>query len=376
MKSPIFLLLSLPLVFLPGAAHSEESDLLFQGARYPIEIAVSPETPVGAVIYETPLAEVRSGDYDTVLIEGLMPDPGVMLQVQLQNGAASKTYDKPVLHRFPNGRFWAKYKVAAFTREPLKITVLNAGVSQKHTLSLYNAEVFSAAAERENQSAGLPADHQPGPELALPKSLPFPITRRAAWKAAPPKKSYTEHTPALFTLHHTAAHSPADRAAAVEEMQFIQDYHQNGKGWIDIAYHFLISPQGDIFEGRPIGVVGAHVANRNANNVGISIMGNYHPPADQRPTQKVLNAIATIGRYLKTTYKIDKSNFFAHREIGSTDCPGDNLYAKMPGLKTQIFRSAVLEPAVAVRADASFDGTPAGEFPALNQLIGCLADSL
>jgi hypothetical protein len=367
MKLSALLLLTASLTFISGSGRCEETTLLFQGAAYPLKITVSPETPVGAVIYETPLSRAPLADYDTVLVEGMMPDPRIKLQVRMKNGSVFKTYERSVIHRFPNGRFWVKYKLGALTREPLKITVLNNGVGKKHILTIYGAEIFSEAAEKESASLEITPDYQPGPELSALKELSFPMVRRAVWKAAAPKKPYAQHTPKLFTLHHTEGHSPADYEAALQEMRFLQDYHQNGKGWIDIAYHFLVSPQGDIFEGRPIGVVGAHVANKNANNTGISVMGNYF---NQEPGRKVLDAVAEIGRYMKATYKIGAGNFYAHRDIGSSDCPGDNLYAKMPELKNLIFKSSVPGPVRDVYVSASFGEFSGEAVPSLTQLLG------
>jgi hypothetical protein len=54
----------------------------------------------------------------------------------------------------------------------------------------------------------------------------------------------------------------------------IQGFHQNGRGWIDIGYHFLIGPEGIIYQGRPENVRGAH-ATPNTNKVGICLIGDY-----------------------------------------------------------------------------------------------------
>jgi hypothetical protein len=185
----------------------------------------------------------------------------------------------------------------------------------------------------------------PDPSVSITTAAPFHVIRRAEWGAKPPTEAYTpDPVKHFFTIHHTQSHYPKTYDESVAEMQFIQDFHQNGRGWIDIAYHFLIDPMGNIFEGRPISVLGAHVKSHNTANVGISIMGNYHPPQHDPITQQTLNSFVSVGRYLKDTYEVDVSSFYAHREIGQTDCPGDDLYAKKPMLRDLIFNPQPVAP--------------------------------
>ncbi|HBB66369.1 MAG: hypothetical protein A2X28_02225 [Elusimicrobia bacterium GWA2_56_46] len=366
MRSFKFAALIIFLAAAGAAAGSGDNSLIFGSAAYPLEISVSPETAPGAVLYETPFSEIPSQDYDTILIQGEMPDPGVQLQVRIKNGAAFKTYDKTAIHRFPGGRFWAKYKMGRRTGEPVKLALLNAGVSLRHTFTIYGAEAFRETLVKEIISAPAPAAYKPDPGFYLPAEMPFTVVRRGAWQAAPPSEPYTPHAPKIFTLHNTAGHYPKNYDEAVREMQFLQDYHQNGRGWIDLGYHFVIDPQGDIFEGRPVNVVGAHVRGRNDGNIGISVMGNYHPPVSQKPTKETLYTFVEMGKYLKTAYNIDISSFYAHRDIGNTDCPGDELHALMPELKSLIFAPAAPLPGPVLPLSVAI---PPMNRPSLRQLL-------
>ena len=362
-------LLALFLTLCSAAARCEENSLIFKDAAFPITVPVAQNASAGAVIYETRFSEAPPKDYDTVLIEGEMPDPGVRVQIKMKNGAAFKTYSGDVLHRFPSGRFWVKYRIAPVSREPLKIVLVSAGTRAAHSLTIYDAETFRESLMRETQPAASMENYTPDPGFYLPQQIPFAVVRRETWNAAPPKEPYTPHSPKMFTLHHTQAHFPKNYDEAVQEMQFIQDYHQNGRGWIDIGYHFLISPQGDIFEGRPVNVVGAHVKNMNTGNVGISIMGNYHPPVSQVPTEATVHSFIELGKYLKTEYDISISSFYAHRDIGQTDCPGDVLYAKMPEFKALIFQTDPPPAPAPMLVDPSFSTSVPERFVSLNQLL-------
>ena len=368
MKPLKLTLLTFFLTLYSGSARCEENSLVFKDSAFPIMVPVAPDSAAGAVIFETRFCEAPAKDYDTVLIEGEMPDPGVRVQVRIKNGTAVKTYPGDVLHRFPNGRFWVKYRIGLLTREPLKIVLVNGGAKSAQTLTIYGAETFRESLMKESPPAVSMENYVPDPGFYLPREIPFTVVRREAWKAAPPKEPYTPHLPAMFTIHHTQGHFPKNYDEAVQEMQFIQDYHQNGRGWIDIGYHFLISPQGDIFEGRPINVVGAHVKNRNTGNVGISIMGNYHPPVSQVPTEVTIQSFVELGNYLRSAYDINVSSFYAHRDIGPTDCPGDVLYARMPEFKGLIFRTEAPLTAEPVAADPSFAPAAPARYFSFGQL--------
>lgn len=348
MSHKAFTTLLLSVLVLPAfssaRAYDEETDIRFQNTGYPIEIKLPAAQKAGAVLFDTGLSEAPSNDYDTVLVQGLMPDPAVRLDFTPRSAAAACA--QTVIRRFPNGRFWAKYRCPA-GRQPVRLSVVNLGVKRDASLAIYEAELLDAGAMREEKEVLVSTFvYVPDPSLNVPDSAPFKVIRRAGWKALPPKANYTPHTPFYFTLHHTQAHYPKTMAESIAEMQFIQDFHQNGRGWIDIAYHFLIDPMGNIFEGRPIKALGAHVLSHNTGNVGISIMGNYHPPVDNVFTDATRDSFVSIGRYLRDTYDVNVSSFYAHRELGNTDCPGDDLYAKKGLLGDLIFTPTPTVPVI------------------------------
>ncbi|MBI4349979.1 MAG: N-acetylmuramoyl-L-alanine amidase [Elusimicrobia bacterium] len=332
------LLLSPP--FLPAAAGADESAAVFKDLPYPISALLPVTLKEGSVLFETPFSGAPAGSYDTVLIQGEMPDPGVRVQLVVKAKSffsASPRYSAEAFNRFPGGRFWARYRVP-LSRQPVKFSVVSLGTDSGSTLTVYETELLV----REGSGEETPPEvstgaYVPAPELFLPDPAPFKLVRRAGWQAAPPREPYTPHEPRYFTLHHTQAHYPATFDRAVAEMRFIQDFHQNGRGWIDIAYHFLIDPAGNIFEGRPIKAVGAHVKNRNTANIGISIMGDFHPPNSDVFTGATRDSFVAVGRYLAGTYEVPVSSFYAHRDLGKTDCPGDDLYAKKELLRGLIF---------------------------------------
>ena len=53
----------------------------------------------------------------------------------------------------------------------------------------------------------------------------------------------------------------------------IKKFHIEKRGWCDIGYHFVIRIDGTIEPGRDLNKAGAHVADHNANTIGICYVG-------------------------------------------------------------------------------------------------------
>ena len=338
-----------------------DNPVVFQKA-YPISAEVSASEKVGAVVLDTGFSQASPFAVDSVLVQGEMPEEGLELQLLVEDKFlffdTSDKFSPAKVKIFPNGRFWARFSLPEATRSPLRLKAINKGVKASHTLIIYEVEAMGSS--RTGDGPDVTGSVSPREQsIYMPKQLPFPLVRRAEWNAAPPKEAYEAHTPARITFHHTAGRKPATVAAAYAEVQFIQDYHMNGKKWNDIGYHFLIDPFGTIFEGRPVGVIGAHVLYKNPNNIGISILGNYHPPVSDQPEFVSMNSLITVGSWLAQTYSIPSPEFFGHRDLGASSCPGDLLYAYKESLRDAIFLAPIAKAA---------EELPTITSPALDQL--------
>ncbi|MDD5627423.1 MAG: peptidoglycan recognition family protein [Elusimicrobia bacterium] len=319
------------LLVLPASANDVGESVRFKGRAV---MRAEPFQPsgTGSVLFDTGASDQPAAPYDAVLLQGIMPDGGLRIEVALPSfGGLWTSWAPAEVKRFPSGRFWARYRFDGPGRLPLRLRVVDAGVKAAHLFEIFDAELFVAG-------TGVEAGARTGevPPAVQPSSGTYRFVRRADWGAQPPTSDYTAHTPGRLTMHHTAGRKPATFAEAAAEMRFIQDFHINGRGWIDVGYHFVISPTGHVFEGRPEGVVGAHVLNHNTGNVGASFMGNYQPPATGEPAAEALSAFVALGRRLVSDHRIPAEKVQAHRDLGSSDCPGDTLYAKLPGLREQI----------------------------------------
>lgn len=172
--------------------------------------------------------------------------------------------------------------------------------------------------------------------------IPKPrIISREEWGAAPPKYNYTNH-PYFdkLTLHHAACCGAENIVEGIEAVRGIQDFHQNGRGWNDIGYHFLVDRAGNIYQGRPETVLGAHVGGANTGNIGVCILGCYHPPeanCNQTLTLTSRDTIVKLFAWISQAYGQDPNVLLGHRDyFGTTACPGDNVWPYLTGIRTDI----------------------------------------
>jgi hypothetical protein len=109
----------------------------------------------------------------------------------------------------------------------------------------------------------------------------------------------------------------------------IQRKHMGTRGYADIAYHYVIDDQGNIYEGRNLYYRGAHTGGYNTGTVGIVLLGNFE---HDQPTQAQIDKLQLLTRALAGQYGI--THLAGHRDFqpGVTVCPGDNLAALLPQL--------------------------------------------
>ncbi|MBI5246190.1 MAG: N-acetylmuramoyl-L-alanine amidase [Elusimicrobia bacterium] len=275
------------------------------------------------VLFDSGFSDPVPGEWDVLLIQGVLPDPNVRFQAARSGGS---WVDLDVT-RGPDGRFWAKGK---FPRKagPVRLRALDAGVAGESAVSIYGAEAFADAPE--TPAPSLPPSRGP----VDPGAKPPLVHGRAEWRAVPPVNPYSpDPMPWRVTLHHTDGRYTTNLAESLEETRFIQDFHQHGRGWSDIGYHFLVDPLGNVLEGRPLETLGAHTLSNNEGNVGIVLLGTYHAPKNDQPTPAQLAAVASIGRFLVKRFGIDPASLKGHRDYKQTDCPGDLAYPKLPELR-------------------------------------------
>ena len=204
--------------------------------------------------------------------------------------------------------------------------------------------------------------------------IPPKLIPRSEWGASPfagnpvplAQPSYNR-----MTFHHAACCAARTYEEGLAQVKAIQDFHQNVRGWSDIGYHFLFDQAGRLYQGRPfldnrtdlsrppVLAMGAHVGGANTGNIGVSLLGCYHPPEGPScvdvASPALLDSVVTLYAYLSEQYRVDAANLLGHRDQSATACPRDNNYPLLPCLRDRI-RELILTgnaPIAVAQLDAS-----------------------
>lgn len=187
------------------------------------------------------------------------------------------------------------------------------------------------------------------------------ITRRE-WGAEPPKPTLEVqryNQPLEEVLDHVVIHHSA--FPPDYPIKKFQNYFQNVRRFDDVAYHFLVGPDGKIYEGRSLEYIGAHAGmtreslatgdlrlDPDYGSIGIELSGCFDTTCSggkNEPTLAQLAAVESLLVYLIDTYpRLNASGILFHNEVDenmsiargltpradeTTACPGDAL---VPGL--------------------------------------------
>ena len=172
------------------------------------------------------------------------------------------------------------------------------------------------------------------------------IISRDEWGANPPQSGYsTMPYYNKITLHHAAGFSAETIEEGIAQMQAIQLFHQDVRGWSDIGYHFVIDKAGNIYQGRPETVIGAHTGGSNTGNIGTCVLGCYHPPASDNyfcydeVTPVTYDSVIKLFAWVSENYNIGGNLLKGHRDyydFDYTSCPGNNLWSLLPEMRLDI----------------------------------------
>jgi hypothetical protein len=196
------------------------------------------------------------------------------------------------------------------------------------------------------------------------------ITPRSAWHAEKedPRSGALQPMGKVkhVSVHHTAVDKLRGDGTPEAELRIIQHGHRNDNQWGDIAYHFLIAPDGRIFEGRStgyapnsntrylsealwrenpifstdevektpeLGVGGTKYVPESATgprpghvqgHVTICLLGNF---MEADPTDAAKESFVELCAYLLQHHRLKVGDVWLHREVASTLCPGNKFYA-------------------------------------------------
>ena len=157
------------------------------------------------------------------------------------------------------------------------------------------------------------------------------IVWREDWGAKDVLPFAVEHKIDRITLHHTGVISNPKRSLE-DKLRGLQTFSQredklaNGKtkpAWPDIPYHYYISIDGRIGEGRPYKYKGdTNTEYDPTGHLLIVVEGEF---GQEKPTEAEMVSLEKMLRWTMYRFKVDKSEIKTHRDFAETNCPGKNF---------------------------------------------------
>lgn len=129
------------------------------------------------------------------------------------------------------------------------------------------------------------------------------------------------------TIHHSV--SWFDNASNFANVERMASYHVNTRGWPAIGYHYVVAPDGQIYQGNGILQSSYHAGSfdapgdENKTAVGICLGGDFrtHPPSEPQ-----IFAAASLTQYMRDTLP-NHISVQPHKRMpgAATVCPGYNI---------------------------------------------------
>lgn len=112
--------------------------------------------------------------------------------------------------------------------------------------------------------------------------------------------------------------TPEGRDVGVDE---IRRWHVEDRNWSDIGYHWIITLNGTLEEGRPEYRNGAHAKGFNKNSIGVCYVGGVDENLDPKDTRTEgqKETLRCILEDLKDRYP--QAQIIGHRDVSSKACP-------------------------------------------------------
>ena len=125
---------------------------------------------------------------------------------------------------------------------------------------------------------------------------------------------------------HCSATAPSwmQGASSHEKTAEIKRWHVNERGWQDIGYHYVIDRNGTVTKGREDNVAGAHVKGRNANSIGICLIGgkNSDRLQDIKENFTLAQERSLVSLITDLRLKYPDIIISGHNQYSTKACPG------------------------------------------------------
>lgn len=171
-------------------------------------------------------------------------------------------------------------------------------------------------------AAVVAASHSPAAGSPAPAVSAVMLCRKS-WGARPALPGGRAQQVTRMTLHHSEVALP-DNREIIARLQQHQRYHQDARGWVDIAYHVAVDRNGNIFQLRDTAIAGDTATDYDT-------MGHFLVLAEGDFNREVvseaqLNSTALVFAWAAERFGLTVNTLAGHHDFAAeTTCPGTNL---------------------------------------------------
>lgn len=141
--------------------------------------------------------------------------------------------------------------------------------------------------------------------------------------------------PDKIIVHHTASPMATTSLLDIDRWHRERDFPKSALGYF-VGYHYVIFPDGKIFQTRKEDEEGAHCIGQNFTSVGICLVGNFDL---EIPTTAQEVSLGSLLRDIRTRYNISITRIYPHRAFSQTNCPGlrlDNSFGRRCAISAEL----------------------------------------
>jgi hypothetical protein len=156
------------------------------------------------------------------------------------------------------------------------------------------------------------------------ETLAVTVFCQDAWGARAAQSGFESHSVSRLTVHHTARNldDPSDGPGAIRGHQ---RFHIEDRGWPDLAYHYIVSTDGNAFEGRSEQYRGDTGTSYDpSGHFLVCLEGDFD---QQSPTEAQIDTVCRLLAYAASKYNVTTATLGGHRDYAGTSCPGDAAYS-------------------------------------------------
>ncbi len=136
-----------------------------------------------------------------------------------------------------------------------------------------------------------------------------------------------------LTVHHQGELWKAG-ADVPAYLRRLQSWSQQARGWVDIPYHYIVAPDGQVYAARPVSIAGDTNTDYDPRgHLLVMLLGNFE---EQEPTPEQWQSTVRLIAQLLDEHRINASTIGAHRHFASTACPGANFYKRFDELREAV----------------------------------------